>query len=309
MKMQAACGDTAVANSRCIPGDGVADGGVHAAAVKGIGHAEGLSQMNTNRNVWALALAAWLATTMVWGQDLLQGLDLKSPAMTRAEVTREEVVTRLNAVTRGSPADFTSMRLSGLDLSGLDFKGAILRDARLNNANLRGANLAGAVLDQAWLLNADLMGANLKGASLFQAQLIGATLDRADLSGARAPGNFSRASLKHAKFVGASLGADMRNQSMGLLRGVFRGADLDGADFSDADLSRVDLAFASLRGANLTGADLTFADLSGADLTGATVTGANFEQADVHSAKLKSLVGAEATNLNHARNLANAVRG
>ena len=50
------------------------------------------------------------------------------------------------------------------------------------------------------------------------------------------------------------------------------------------------------------------ATLGGADLTGATVRGANFNKADVNSATLKLLVGADASNLAKAQNLANSFR-
>ena len=49
----------------------------------------------------------------------------------------------------------------------------------------------------------------------------------------------------------------MRNQSMGLMRGVLRGATADGADFTDARLMRADLEFGSFRGARFAGADLS----------------------------------------------------
>ena len=259
---------------------------------------------------WFVALLLTLPISISATADdtMLQGVDLNSPAMTQADVTRADVVKILSAATPERPADLTSMHLSGLDLSRLDFSGAVLRDARLNKTSLRGCRFIGAVLDQAWLMNADLTGADLKGASLYQAQLIGAKLDEADLSGVRAPANFTRSSLKGAKLVNANLGADMKNQSMGLIRGVLNNANLDGADLTDANLNRVDFEFASLRSANLTGANLTFADLGGADLTGARINGANFKQADVDSAKLLSLVGADDTNLDQARNLTGAMR-
>ena len=85
-------------------------------------------------------------------------------------------------------------------------------------ANLAGANLGGVTLDQAWALDADLTGASLRGASLFATQLMGAKLDGADLSDARITGDLSRASMRQARLDRADLSADMRNQSMGLLR-------------------------------------------------------------------------------------------
>ena len=163
---------------------------------------------------WLAALLITLLTSISATADdtMLQGVDLNSPAMTQADVTRADVIKILSAATPERPADLSSMHLSGLDLSGLDFSGAVLRDARLNKTNLRRCRFVGTVLDQAWLMNADLTGADLKGASLYQAQLIGAKLDEADLSDVRAPANFTRSSLKAAKLVNADLGADMKNQ-------------------------------------------------------------------------------------------------
>ena len=133
-------------------------------------------------------------------------------------------------------------------------------------------------------------------------------MDGADLSGARIASNLSKTSLKGTKLVGADLGADMRNQSMGLMRGVLKSADLEGADLSNANLSRVDLEFASLKNAKLDGANLMSAQLGGADLTGATVKGANFNKADVTSATLKQLKGVSDSNLEKSINLNRAFR-
>ena len=69
-------------------------------------------------------------------QDPMRGLDLSSPDMTVAEMTRAEVEAALKAARGGERADFTGKRLSGLDLSGLDLSGANLRAVRLNHANL-----------------------------------------------------------------------------------------------------------------------------------------------------------------------------
>ena len=51
---------------------------------------------------------------------------------------------------------------------------------------------------------------------------------------------------------GANLGADMKNQSMGLMRGVLKSADLTGAISAGADLSRADFEFSTLIDADLT---------------------------------------------------------
>jgi uncharacterized protein YjbI with pentapeptide repeats len=103
--------------------------------------------------------------------------------------------------------------------------------------------------------------------------------------------------------------ADMRNQSMGLIRAVLRSARLDGADLTGAALGRADLEFAKLRGAVLDGADLSRAQLGGADLTGASVRGLDLTEADLSATVLRDLVGGDGlVGLDSARNLARAVR-
>ncbi len=197
--------------------------------------------------LWSiLALGAIMAAGPAWAQDPMAGVDLSAPKMTEAGMTRAEVA---GLVASGRPVDLSGQWLNGLDLSGLDLSGVNLRAASLNRASLRGTRLAGAVLDQAWMLGADLAGANLDGASLFQTQLRGATLVRATARGARAAGDFTGADLTGADFTGADFSADMRNQSMGLMRGVLRQARAAGAIFRDARMARADMEFADLSGA------------------------------------------------------------
>src|SRR5262245_57220143 len=112
-------------------------------------------------------------------QDMMRYIDLSSPEMTSAEMTRGDVETALDKATGAAPADFTGKRLSGLDLSGLNLSGAILRAARLNKTKLTGARLDRAILDQAWLVEAELTGVTLKGATLFASQMFRAHLDGA----------------------------------------------------------------------------------------------------------------------------------
>src|SRR5262245_23378885 len=83
----------------------------------------------------ALALATMLALAApACAQDMMRHLDLTSPAMTQAEMTRLEVE-RLISGSAGRP-DLGGRRLSGLDLSGLDFRGANLRAAVMNRTVL-----------------------------------------------------------------------------------------------------------------------------------------------------------------------------
>ncbi len=107
-----------------------------------------------------VGLAALASGRNALAQDMLRYLDLNSPAMTQAEMTRAEVEAQIQAA-RGKPLDLSGKRLSGLDLSGLDFSRADLRAARLNNANLTKARLDGAALDLVWAMKADFSGASL----------------------------------------------------------------------------------------------------------------------------------------------------
>jgi uncharacterized protein YjbI with pentapeptide repeats len=244
-----------------------------------------------------------------FSQDLLSYVDLNSPEMKTAEMTRDELLALLRASTAAKPADLTGRRLSGLDLAGFDLSGVTLRLAKLNRTKLNGARLNGAILNQAWMIDADLTDANLTKASLLSTQMQRAKLDGADLSGARITGDLSGASMVLSRLVGADASADMRNQSMGLMRGVLKSANLKGADLKGANLSRTNLEFANLRNADLTDCNLTHAQLAGADLTGAILTNADFTEADLTSTLLPddaALAGAR--NLDKAFNLDRARR-
>ena len=130
----------------------------------------------------------------------MQYVDLNSPEMTQADMTRDEVLAVLQAP--GERPDLAGKRLSGLDLAGVDFRRANLRGAYLNNAKLAGANFDGAVLDQAWAMKADFSGASLKEASIVASQMRGARFDGADLSGSRVTADLQGASLDRGEPVG-----------------------------------------------------------------------------------------------------------
>lgn len=253
-----------------------------------------------------LALSILLSTfDHVGAQGVMEHVDLQSPEMTEAEMSREQLIALLSGDS-DQTVDLSSRRLSGLDLRGVDFRGANLRWARLNGADLRGANLSNVILDSAWLLDSNLENANLSGANLFSTQLQGANLRNAVLTGARIVANLERADLTGAILRQANLAADMRNQSMGLMRAILRLATLDKADLSGVKAARADAEFASFRGAILDGADFSGAELAGADLTGASVAGCNLSGADLASARLVSVKG-EAVGLDTAKNLSEAI--
>jgi uncharacterized protein YjbI with pentapeptide repeats len=227
------------------------------------------------------------------------------PASAAPDMTAEEV---RQAVASGSPArpvDLSGKSLDNLDLSNLDlrrasFAGANLFGAKLVGADLSGANLSGANLNLAWIMRAKFDGANLSKASL-KGLVVSPGLDislpdapsfvATDFSGAEIQARLSRFDLRQANFTNARLGADMKNQSMGLMRTDLSGANLANADFTGADLGRALLRFANLSGASLARANLYGVDLSGADLTGADLSGADATEADFGGAVLTDAKG------------------
>lgn len=225
-------------------------------------------------------------------------------ALAGAPMTRAEVQTAIRNAGAGHPIGLAGRSLVGADLSGLDLAGADLAHADLDNVNLSdadltGANLTGAKLNLAWLMRTNLTRANLSGVALHGPVtapgmedvpkdapiLVGADFAGAQII-ARLNGNAAGASFAHA-----NLGADISNQSMGMLRTDFNNANLRGADFEGARLDYATLRFADLTGANLRGARLHYADLSGADLTHADLTGADLTDADLTDAILTDAKG------------------
>ena len=222
------------------------------------------------------------------------------------KLTREQVVAALAEASASTPADFYSKNLSGLDLSGIDFKGANLTAAVLNRSNLTGANLSRCNLTVSFAEGANLTNADLRGAMMFSMQLQGANLKGANLSGARLIGDLRKANLEGSVLTKMDGAADMKNQSMGLMRANIVSANLRGADLSGSDFSRADFSFSDLSGANLagtrlggaefSGTDLRGANLAGADLSGAKLidtdfTGANLAGADFTAAVFRSVRG------------------
>ena len=221
-----------------------------------------------------------------------------------ADLSAEQVRAALVAASPGQRADFSGKSLRNLDLSHLDFSGADLANAdlfgaKLEGANFTGANLAGANLNLAWIIRADFTRANLSHASLV-GPVVSMGMEQKPDEAPRFPeANFTAAriiarlggdDLHGADFADARMGADMRNQSMGLMRADLAGANLAGADFTGADLGHASFRFARMQGAKLArasliAADFTGADLTGADLGGADATGADFADAVLTGAK------------------------
>ena len=158
-----------------------------------------------------------------------------------ATLSKEEVLQILKNSSREKPAYLWGKNLTNLDLSNVDFKGANLSASWMNNTNFSGADLSGTNLDIAFMYKANLKGAKLDNASMFSTQMLGADLSMASLQGAKVAADLYRANLRGANFKNAKMGADMKNQSMGIMALKAKKAFFDNADLSGADLSRTDL--------------------------------------------------------------------
>ena len=221
-------------------------------------------------------------------------LMLAPGSLLAADLTRSEVQSMLASTPAGQKANFAGLSLAGADLHDLDFSnadlsgadlaGADLRGAKLVGSKLVGAKLPGAKLNLAWIIGADFSHADLSGADL-ETLIVSAGLQTlpqesatfvgANLSGAKVTARFDLDDMRGADLSHIRASADMRNQSMGLIRTEFAQTNLTGANFQGAALAHVNFEFAKLSRANFSAADLSGADFTGADLTDANLTDAN----------------------------------
>lgn len=214
-------------------------------------------------------------------------------AQRMAELSREQIMKRLERERSFSREDLRGANLSGLSLEGVDFTRADLDGANLEGAQLRGAIFKNASLRQADLRGADLSGANLEKADLQSANLEGARLDGAKLKRASLEGAvFLGASMVQARLVGSELvGANFRQANLmraDLSYGDLTKAQLAGANLEEADLSNATLHAASLEQAILDGAELADAELFETDASGASFRGASMQHCNLDGANLKS---------------------
>ncbi len=201
-----------------------------------------------------------------------------------ADLTRAQVVELLARATPERPADLRRKDLKNVDLSGLDLRHADLWGADLRYADLSHTNLAGQNLDLTVMRGTKLVGANLEGASIFGVIMIDADLSGANLKRTRIVATLDRAKLVGADIEDAYWGADMKNQSMGLMRASCNKADFTGANLKNTDFNRVLLRFAKLDGADLENANLYRADLAGASLKHANLEGVDLREAHLENA-------------------------
>jgi uncharacterized protein YjbI with pentapeptide repeats len=237
-------------------------------------------------------------------------LMLEPSLVLAAVLTRADVQSKLTSTPPGQTASFVGLSLAGADLHDLDFSHADLSAADLSGADLRGAKLVGSKLVGAKLQGAKLNLAWIIGANFAQADLSGADLETlivsngmqtqpqeaasfvgANLSGAKITARFNLYDMHGANLSHIQASADMRNQSMGLIRTEFSQTNLNDANFEDAMLAHVNFEFAKLARVNFSGADLSSVDFTGANLTDADLSGANTTGAIFTNAVLKGVKG------------------
>ena len=237
-------------------------------------------------------------------------LVLEPSGILAAELTRADVQSKLASTPAGQTASFAGLSLAGADLHDLDFSHADLSGADLSGADLQGAKLVGSKLvgtklkgakfNLAWIIGADFSHADLSGADL-ETLIVSnglqtlpqeaASFVGANLSGAKVTARLSLDDMRGANLSHIQASADMKNQSMGLIRTEFSQTNLNDANFEDAMLAHVNFEFAKLARANFSGADLSYADFTGANLTDADLTGANTTGAIFAQAVLKGVKG------------------
>jgi uncharacterized protein YjbI with pentapeptide repeats len=224
------------------------------------------------------APALMLTPTVTWAQDMMRHVDLSSPEMTMAEMTRDQVVQSRGRKRVGA-------RISGKRLNGSPVGPRLFW--RRSTSGCPPAKLVGtrlrAVLSQAG--GADLSGAGPR--MLFAGcAAAAARLDGADLS-ARVAADFPAQVLSAHQSPMASLvstsepvdGADALGPAL---------RQPQGRERAWCGLARRPRCLAGRT--DLTGASLTSALLGGADLTGAIVR-TDFDNADLVSARLIRPVG------------------
>ena len=185
------------------------------------------------------------------------GVALGPSSVLAADLTRAEVQSMLTSTPAGQNASFAGRSLAGADLHDLDFSNADLSGADLSGADLRGAKLVGsklvgaklpgAKLNLAWIIGADFSHADLSGADL-ETLAVSAGLQTvpqeaasfvgANLSGAKITARFNLDDMRGADLSHIRASADMRNQSMGLIRTELSQANLTDANFQGAALAR-----------------------------------------------------------------------
>lgn len=234
-----------------------------------------------------------------------------------ANLTSRDVTRLLFDADPASPPDLSGYDLQNLDLANLNFKKAKLAKADLfgsdlSGADLSGTNLSSARLDRVTLIKSKFDGANLSNATLLRptafsslteelteaSSFAGANLQGAKVFGQLTGFNFAGANLKDVSFAPFN--------ETGFIEHIWRtkleSANLTGADLQNADMTYVSARFANFKNANLKNvvfkhADLSQADFSGADLSEADFTGADIDEADFRNA----------TGLDRARGLQQAI--
>lgn len=177
-----------------------------------------------------------------------------------AEVPRElrQAFRKYNGHLEG--ADFSGIRVSGLDLRMLNLSGASFRNAVMKDWTFHGiGNTPASKLDGADFSGATMDNVNMTGVSAREADFSGVTLVGAGR--AKTVLDLEEADVSGADFSDIRFTGDVNAKALYLARGK-----LEGAVLKDAQLPNSDFTKARLRGADFSGSDLRGIILNGADI-------------------------------------------
>lgn len=234
-----------------------------------------------------------------------------SQARSDSQLTREEIISRLNAGVK----DFSGFDLSNLDLSKIPFL--------FVNVNFSGANFTNANLRESKFTNCDFTGANFTNANLVGTDFLGRVkLTNADFAGA----NLSSSNLGLPGHPGLS--KEQKQQWTKTHRDLLEKKEHERQDkkaqekvehkpltkrtradveymlkkregwswlsqktgFDLREKQPLDLSYSDLRGVDLKYLDLSKAELTGSDLTGANLTGTILYEANLTGVNLTDTI-------------------
>lgn len=186
-----------------------------------------------------------------------------------AEVPRElkQAFRKLNGHLKG--ADFSGMKVKGLDLRMIDltdanFKGAVMTDWTFHGLGntpasiLDGANFSGAVMQ-----HVNMKGVSAKGADFSKVTLVG-------LERGKFVVDLSDANLEGADFSDIQFTGDPNAKSF-----HFNDSNLENANFEDSNLPRMSCFRTRMREADFTGANLQGMVIQKSDIRDAIFKGAD----------------------------------
>jgi uncharacterized protein YjbI with pentapeptide repeats len=236
-------------------------------------HAESAAQIANERVAEAQASRAEMSepeTPEIDPKKQLNQLLKTFKAMGVAEVTakQKDLLRSLDGHLQG--ADFSNLKVVGLDLRGLDLREAVFDGSEMKGwwfqpyGSGQGAQLQGASFRKAVLDDVDMSQTNLENADFTGAQIVGTGYLQTAV-------DFEDAILRGANLSKIKLVGDQSARSA-----YMHGVDAEGALFKEAHLPQLDA-----NGGNFRSADFTKANLKSVSFNQADIRDAIFVEADL----------------------------